>query len=170
VENSGCRRPTRSWRCSFNSATAVSRGEREDGQPGILAAVYLQFGHGGEPWRTVSAGTSEMTTDSAFLRERSSSKACQLGAATKQDTANRCPIRVCGSRAVANLNPIRKSVRCQRTPSANPILAGFTTRALGRVMRSLQRASGSASSPPRFAGSGKSLSHRNREANQHWAV
>ena len=36
----------------FNSATAVNRGELVRDEDDILARETLQFGHGGEPWRT----------------------------------------------------------------------------------------------------------------------
>ena len=38
---------------SFNSATAVNRGELRDAVLPVLSRHGLQFGHGGEPWRTV---------------------------------------------------------------------------------------------------------------------
>ena len=38
--------------CRFNSATAVNRGERLNVGNIKRRLVWLQFGHGGEPWRT----------------------------------------------------------------------------------------------------------------------
>ena len=51
-------------RCRFNSATAVNRGEPPTsvGTPVIVRA--LQFGHGGEPWRTTS--TTRMVGSSSL--------------------------------------------------------------------------------------------------------
>ena len=57
---------------SFNSATAVNRGEPCGSLPIRLKprARQLQFGHGGEPWRTVLLGGRKRAVIQASIRPR----------------------------------------------------------------------------------------------------
>ena len=57
------------WRAlSFNSATAVNRGEPSRTADRAFASEPLQFGHGGEPWRTAFAPPSRTRTRGGMLQ------------------------------------------------------------------------------------------------------
>ena len=66
-----CARPTRRRPgCRFNSATAVNRGEPYLKTKKIGGVYMLQFGHGGEPWRTKQLNDFAPGEGEASIRPR----------------------------------------------------------------------------------------------------
>ena len=54
----------------FNSATAVNRGEHTPASALNIDCTVLQFGHGGEPWRTAQCLARDRLDALASIRPR----------------------------------------------------------------------------------------------------